>query len=140
MRPLPVLLAAACAASLLAGCAAAPTSDSAKKFKGDQQAVAKVVDDLSTAATKSDGKRICTSILAPALAQRLPSGTRDCAKVIEDQLSDADAGALTIDVKSVQVSGDTATAKVQSTVSGKDAIQTLRFARDGRAWRIAGLG
>jgi outer membrane PBP1 activator LpoA protein len=137
VRYAPPAILALLAAALLAGCSGQTKSNSADDFQGDKKAVAQVVDDLSNAGSDKDTKEICTTILAPEVAAKLKQGNTDCQDVIEDQLKDANAFGL--DVKSVEVTGNTATAQVESTYDGEDKIQTLRFRKDGQAWRLVGF-
>ena len=137
MRSLSSLLSVAVLAALLAGCGAG-SAGSADDFRnGDEKAVAQVVDDLSQAARDRDGREVCTSLLAKEAVAKLQDGTRDCAAVMQDQLSDASPNYV-VDVQDVTVTGDTATAKVESPVFGEQRTQTLRFVREGQAWRLAG--
>ncbi len=132
------LLPAALAASLLAGCAGGTsTSDNAKDFRGDQKAVAEVVDDFAKAGKDRDAKEICTTIFAKDVAAKLKQGTDDCEDVVKNQLDDASN--YDLDVKKIAVDGTTATAQVESQFDGEDALRTLTFVKDGQAWRIASI-
>ena len=133
-----LLLTAPLVAALLAGCGGASASKSAGDFKGDQRAVAQVVDDLSSAASKRDAKKICNDVFTTDLAKRLVRGSDQCKDLVADQLKDADVYKMTIE--SVQITGARATASVKSQVNGDDKLTTLSFARQGREWRLAGLG
>jgi hypothetical protein len=137
VRRLTLLLASLIAAGALAGCSASGTSKSAKNFSGPKKDVAAVVDDLSSAGSKRDAKEVCTSIFSRQLVSKLSQGTRDCQAVIKDQLKDADVFGL--DVKTVDISGNTATASVTSKVDGSEKAQTLTFVRQNGAWRISGI-
>jgi outer membrane PBP1 activator LpoA protein len=137
VRYAPPVILALLAAALLAGCSGQTKSNSADDFQGDKKAVAQVVDDLSNAGSDKDAKEICTTIFAPEVAEKLNQGNRDCQDVVKEQLKDANAFGL--DVKSVDVSGTTATASVESKYDGEDKLQTLRFRKDGQAWRLVGF-
>jgi ketosteroid isomerase-like protein len=137
VRLLPTSLAAVLAAALLAGCAGQATNDAADDYQGEKKAVAQVIDDLAAAGRDRDAKEICTSILAESVVDKLRQGKSDCQDALSDQL--ADASDFQLDVESIQVSGDTATAKVKAPVDGKDVVQTLTFQREGRTWRLAKL-
>ncbi len=139
-----ILLAIGALAVSSTGCAASGTtsSDSAKEFSGVQADVAKVVDDLESAAKKRDGKKVCNEILAPALLKTF-SASRTCKSVVDDNLSDADLFGMT--VTSVQVNGTTATAVVESDTGKDDAKQknTFTFVKDSAAngvWKISSFG
>jgi hypothetical protein len=137
VRFTPPALLALLAALVLAGCSGQTASNSADDFSGDQKAVAQVVDDLADAGSDGDAKEICDTLLSRELSAQLKQGNRDCQDIIDDQLSDANV--FDLDVQSVQVDGDTATARVQSTFDGEDVLRTLRLERDGQAWRLVGI-
>lgn len=137
MRFTPAVILALLAALALAGCSGQKKNDSAADFNGDQKAVAQVVDDLSNAGSDKNTKEICGTIFAPEVADQLKQGDNDCQSVVEEQLKDANA--FDLDVTSVKVTGDTATARVTSKYDGQDEVKTLRFRKDGQAWRLVGL-
>ena len=121
---------------LLAGCApAGNTGVNTGHFQGDSKAVAQVLSDFSDAASHKDGKRACARLLASDLVHRL--GPR-CAQVMKDQFDDADT--FKLDVQSIGVNGDTATARVSSDVNGDKTPATLTLKREAGGWRLAGLG
>jgi hypothetical protein len=135
MRRLP--LAALLLALALAGCGASSTANNAKDFKGDQKAVAQTIDDFGKAVRDNDQKTICTDLLARALVQRLDASRQKCTGAISDQL-DA-AGDTKLDVKTISVTGNRATASVVSKVDGKDRTQTLTLVNESGRWRLSGL-
>jgi hypothetical protein len=136
----PVILAAALLAP--GGCGTS-SSDSSDKFKGREKQVAEAIDDLGDAARKRDSRKICDSLLTPAVRDRLAQlakvshrGT-DCADQLEDSLQDATT--LDLKVESISISGNTATARVKSDLRrGKDPVDTLEL-EDQRGWRISKL-
>jgi hypothetical protein len=133
-RTLALLLVAA---GLATGCGAS-TSNSASNFSGDKKDVATTVDDLASAAKKSDEAKICTDLLTPALIDTLRAADSNvsCNTAINDAIKDADTFDMT--VKSVNVTGDKATAVVDS--KHKDANDTLAFEKVGGRWKIANFG
>jgi hypothetical protein len=138
-RPLALLLA--CALAL--GACGQTSKDSAKGFKGDQQAVAQTIENLQTEGSKrtSDSSRkICNDLLAPDLVARIKqASSKPCDVVIKDALGDADS--FELQVQKVTINGDQATAVVQSQASGnKDRTDTLTLKKVGNAWKIAALG
>jgi hypothetical protein len=137
VRLAPTAILALLAAAVLAGYSGQTKNDSAGDFQGDKKAVAQVIDDLSNAGSDKDAKEICTTIFAPEVAEKLKQGNRDCQDVVEEQLKDANS--FGVDVKSVEVSGDTATARVESKYNGKDELRTVRLRKDGQAWRLVGI-
>jgi hypothetical protein len=136
--PRRLALCALLAAAAVAGCAPSSSSNQADDFSGTQKDVAETIDDLSSAARSSDEKEICSTLLARDLVRKLDAAQGRCSGAISDQLdtiNDAD-----IDIRSIQVSGDTATARVVTEFDGNDRVSTLRLVRDAGRWRVAGLG
>jgi hypothetical protein len=131
-RVLALLLAAA---GLATGCGTAG-SDSAKDFSGVREDVAGTVEDLESAARSSDEDEICTRLLAGALIDTLRSGGQSCTSAVSDALDDADTFDLT--VKSVTVTGDKATAVVDS--KEKTANDTFALVKEGGRWKISSFG
>lgn len=143
MRPVATSFAILVLAALGAtGCGQAQTK-SADSFKGVEKHVATMFDDLASAAKRADARKICDTYLSAALKARLTRLARtskrgtDCADQLKDSIRDADA--FDLDVKSVKVSGSTATATVLSkTTAERDPIDTVKLV-DERGWRIAEL-
>jgi len=121
----------------LAGCGASSTTDNAKDFKGEQKAVAQSLDDFAQAARDNDEKEICTSLLARELVRSLDASSQRCTGAISDQL-DA-AGDDKLDVKTIVISGRTATATVVSKVNGDDRRQTILLVNQDGRWRLSGI-
>lgn len=129
---------------VLSACGQA-TEDSAKDFKGEQNAVAQTVEDLQEASSKGDEDKICTELLAPALAAKIKTaGARNdpkatCASTLGDSLRDADT--FELQVEKVALDGTTATATVTSDAGGdKDRTATLQLVKDKGSWKISSLG
>ncbi len=131
-RTLALLLAAA---GLATGCGSA-SSNSASDFTGIKKDVAKTVDDFESAARSSDEGKICRDLLAGSLIETLRSGGKTCNSAVSDALDDADTFKMT--VKSVTVSGNTATAVVDS--KEKTANDTFQLANVGGRWKISSFG
>ena len=122
----------------LGACGSTP-KDSAKSFKGDQRAVAQTVEDLQSAASKGDQKKICGQLLADSLvAQIRTSSKKSCDDAIQDAIRDVDA--FELQVQKVTVNGDAATATVKSEAGKDHTASTLTFVREHAAWKIATLG
>jgi hypothetical protein len=120
----------------LASCTAAPR-DSAKDFKGDERAVAQAVEELETAARKSDSDTACTKLFAPQLLASLKQGGKTCKAAVKDAFDDADSTDLS--VEDVTITGTKATAKVTSGTGSKKRSDTLQLQKAGAAWRISSL-
>jgi hypothetical protein len=131
-RPLALLLVAA---GLATGCGAAATNSSTG-FAGPKTDVAKAVEDLESAARKSDEGKICTSVFATALVKTLATAGQSCTQAVSHALDDSDTFDLT--VKSVTVEGSTATAVVKS--KRKSTEDTFQLVKESGRWKIASLG
>src|SRR6478609_6212607 len=104
-------LAAALLALMLSACGAAPASQESKFTNGDQQAVAKLVDELKSAGG-------------------------DCVAEMKRAITDASDYDLQVD--DVKVSGSTATARVRQGKTKK--IATFAFIKEKGGWRASALG
>lgn len=122
---MPVLLAGA--AVLAAGCGGEQRDD--VTFRGEQAEIADVVSDLQDAAEQDEVTRICRALVAEDL-----SGAA-CADRVQLAIDDSDQYAL--DVRSVRVTGDTATARVITGSGDSERTATMRFVREGSSWRIS---
>ena len=123
-------------ALLLAGCGAAER-DSAKDFKGQEAAVAKVVEDLESAARSNDPQKVCAALLDDRLLAALETQGTNCRTGAKDAFRDADSFDLT--VKEVTISGTSANAKLTAGTGSDERDYTLELARDGNAWKISSL-
>jgi hypothetical protein len=120
----------------LTACGASQTSNSASEFKGQQAAVAELVDQLATAGRAGDAEKICTEILSKQLVAELKGAGGDCVTEMDRAIDDASDFDLT--VRSVKVTGDTATAQVRQGDTGTTA--TFTFVKEGGGWRASALG
>jgi ABC-type oligopeptide transport system substrate-binding subunit len=139
-RPSTALLAVAlAAAALAAGCAPQTTtsSNSVSKFRGDQRAAAQTVEDLQAAADDSNETKICSQVLAKALADRLAAANHGCPAAVNEAIKDADSTDMT--VEAVRVTGNRATARVKFETGKKDRRANIALVREGGRWRIAGF-
>jgi coenzyme F420-reducing hydrogenase beta subunit len=124
-------------AAMLAGCGAAP-KDSAKKFKGEPQAVAKSIEQLETAGSKDKPADVCSKLLSAKLLGALEKQGTNCRTAVKEAFKDADSFDITVD--KVTVTGTTATAKVQYRSLSNDKNATLLLDKEGSAWKISSLG
>jgi hypothetical protein len=132
IRLLPLALVAA-----LAGCGPAPSSTSS--FKGNEKAVAQVIEDLQSDAQGRKPSAICSDVLSRALADKLKSAGNDCAGEMEKITGDADD--FELKVTDVTITGNSATAKVEARRgSDKKATTTYTLVREGNDWRLNDLG
>jgi hypothetical protein len=107
------------------------------RFRGDAKAVAQALDDLAETGRKKDGQRACAELLSHRRVDALDKGG-GCRKAMEDQFDDADV--FKLDVRSIDVSGDRASARVLSDFDGKQVPRTLGLVREDRRWRLDSVG
>jgi len=121
----------------LAGCtqAGSKNTDSAKDFKGEQQAVASTVEDLQTAAKNRKGTTICADLITAELRDKISS--TDCPKVVKDAVRDTDE--VDLKVKTVTIDGNTATATVHEKTGGDGRTRTVELQKVAGRWRISAL-
>jgi hypothetical protein len=137
--PRPAALAVLALAALLAACApSSGSNDSADDFRGDQRAVASTVEDLESAAADGDETRICRDLLAPALVRSL-AAQGGCPAAVDKAIDNSDTFA--VDVESVRIAGNNATARVKSETGDTDRFGTLTLTRirPSAGWRIERL-
>jgi hypothetical protein len=129
-------VAAVIASSLaLSACGAAKQED---KFSGEQANVAKVISQLQSDGEKRKPDDICSKLLAKALQDKIAAAGSNCAAEMKKAIEDADT--FKLDVQSVKITGDNATAIVKGTDHGKGVLRTFTFARDGGTWKITSFG
>jgi hypothetical protein len=133
------LLASCALAPLLAtGVAACGTTVSTGSYKGESKAVAQRISDFQSDVTGRDEQKLCNRDFASAVRARLQAAGGDCVQALNNQLGAIDDYELA--VKSIAVHGAGATARVKSTWSGKQQrASTMRFVKEGGAWRIVAL-
>jgi hypothetical protein len=124
-----VALAVLCAA-LLSGCGGGPS---------DSERVHTAVQAFGAATAAKDYQRLCDTLLAPKLVQKVESVGLPCEVALRQGLGSVQKPTLTIG--RITVKGDTATAEVQSSAAGEaPSHDTLQFVRVAGEWRIASLG
>jgi len=112
----------------------ATESASSEKFKGEQRAVAEVVEELADAGGRKDADRICKELFARALREQGDRVAADCVEALRTSLDDADA--YDFKVESVTITGNRARARVRSS---SPRAGTIDFVREPREWRIAAV-
>jgi hypothetical protein len=132
------LLGAAAATLLVAAAAGCGETASTGSFQGESHAVAQAIADFQSNVTAREQKKLCQNDLAAAVTARLTRGGGSCQAALKNQLLQIDATGLTI--RSIAVNGNTATARVKSTYSGKTRESTLTLVKEGGRWKIAGVG
>jgi len=102
-----------------------------------EQAVGEdVVDELAQAGRRHDAEKICRDILAKRLVDELKAAGGDCLTEMDRAISDAND--YDLQVRSVKVTGNTATAQVRQGDDGK--VATFSFVKEGNAWKASALG
>ena len=120
---------------LLAGCGTQAQPSSVDNFQGTEREVAQKIEDLQDAGKRNKPDDICANILASSLVDQIEEAGADCAQEMKKAIEDADD--FELDVRSVKVTGDTATAQVRR---GKDGpTETMQFTREKGQWRATAL-
>ena len=137
------LVAIVGAAMALAGCGETE-KDSSKNFKGDQQQVAKVIEQLEVASRKRgdpDGKQICTKLITDQLARTIAAQQRNanCDQRVKESLKDirSGGGISTLKVLKVRVDDDKASASVEAENGDDKETSNYTLVKSGNSWRIS---
>ena len=130
-------LAAPVVALLLSGCGAAADNQESKFTEGSDQAqIASLVDKLSTAGAARDADTICTEVLATTLVDELKAAGGNCVSEMDRAIKDASD--YDLQVTSVKINGNNASAQVRQGKDGQTA--TFTFVKEGGAWKASALG
>jgi ketosteroid isomerase-like protein len=125
---LPVVVAAAAAGLLAAGCG-----------KSDDDKVRDTLTRFERATEKRDYKALCDNVFSEDLVQRLRAVGLPCVVALQ-RSTVASTLQPSITVEQVKVRGDTALARVTTTAVGQRASHdTIRLVKQGNDWRIASL-
>jgi hypothetical protein len=130
------LVATAALLALFASACGATESSDQPDFKGPEQQIVDVVDELAQAGRRHDAEKICRDILAKRLVDELKAAGGDCLTEMDRAISDASD--YDLQVRSVKVTGNTATAQVRQGDDGK--VATFSFVKEGNAWKASALG
>lgn len=146
IRPLavpPILLAAALMAP---GACGQASTDNTDDFTGAQRDVARAVYDFRDAIARRDEAKICDAYFTGALRDEIVRVSKQagrgttCASAVQDSIQDIDATDITIPKDGITISGDTATVRITTDLTGDtpDPTDTLTLT-DERGWRISKL-
>ena len=114
---------------LLAGCGGGPS---------DTEQVHATVEAFGQATAAKDYQRLCDTLLAPKLIEKVESIGLPCEVALKQGLGDVKAPTLTIGA--IKIDGDDATAQVNSTAQGQTPSKdTLKLQRVNAKWKIASL-
>ena len=129
-------LALAVLSLAVSACGAAPADQESKFTNGDQQAIAKLVDELAEAGRAGNAEKICTEILAKQLVDELKTAGGNCETELKRAIDDAND--YDLQVTDIKVTGTTATATVRQGESKNAA--TFAFIKEKAGWRASALG
>ncbi|HXB14867.1 MAG TPA: hypothetical protein VNV44_03890 [Solirubrobacteraceae bacterium] len=130
------LLAFACLTALALGAAACGTTTTTAGFHGAEHEVAQTVADLQSDISSSERKKICERDFAAPVVDKI-GGVQACEAAVKNRLSEIDNTEL--QVESVKVAGNTATAQVKSVYGGKKQLRTVTLAKEGSRWKITAI-
>jgi copper chaperone CopZ len=125
------------ALAAVGGCAQAGTGSSGS-FSGQAKDVATVISNLSSDGQRRKESDICDTVLSQALRAKVAQGGQDCASEMKKAIEDADG--FSLDVQSVDVTGNTATARVKSTDRDRDVVRTFKLVKERGDWRVDSFG
>lgn len=127
-------LLATLAALLIAACG----GGDAASAEDPEAAVREVVMAFGEATAAKDYRRLCDSILAPALVDELSQVGLPCTSALREGLGEVRDPRLS--VGEIRVQGDRASAEIQTSATGQEPSRDrLRLQRVAGRWRIASL-
>jgi hypothetical protein len=134
MRMYPIVLLSA----LVLGATGCTQQQSASNdFTGAKKAVAQVVLDLSSDASRGRQADVCGNLLSKRLEKSIAGGS-SCNSEVKKAFEDADQS--TIEVDEVTITGDKATAMVSSEDRDEKVKRTFELVREDDSWRIDSFG
>lgn len=102
----------------------------------DQQEVRQTVERFAQASRDKDYQALCDDLLSAALVQQLRTVDRPCEVVVRIGLGDVQNP--TLEVRSVKVDGDKATAQVRGAAARQQPLDTkILLVREHGEWRIS---
>jgi limonene-1,2-epoxide hydrolase len=103
----------------------------ARRYSGERKPVAQVVDDVQSGLDDNDGRRVCNDLFTERWAAQVSRGAgKSCVAFVDDVESGKRQAHL--EVKSLTISGDVATARIDE----RNSHETWRFVRVGGRWRV----
>ena len=130
------LLVVVLATAGLAGCGGA--GEAGAEFEGVESDVAEAIERLETRGTRQESAgEICRDLLTTALAQRLAGDGGSCEREIRQAIADADFSQLS--VTDVNVRGEAATARVESSAGETRRQATVELTRERGDWRVSAI-
>ena len=105
----------------------------ADDYSGEEARVATVVDRFEEAYENTDGRQICDEIFTPGFASEYSSSGGGCAGV----WSEGTSGYAEIDIHTLTITGDSATAIADDEDHTDDWV--INLSRENGVWRISGI-
>ena len=122
-----MLAALLAAAALVAGCG-----------EDDERTVRETLGEFAEATANKDYQRLCDDLLSPDLVEQVRRVNLPCEVALQTGFGDVENPR--IEVRSVKIDGDTATAQVRSTASNQEpSTDTIQLEKVDGSWRIASL-
>ena len=116
------------------GCGGDDDDTNADRYEGEEAEVAALVDDVAEAGRDGDGERICEQIFADPLAANIEKESKQsCATEVEENLPEDE---YELEVDSVDVNGDEATAAVTDQDDNKSVLHVVKVDSDWRVLRV----
>ena len=132
------MIGGACLAVALSGCSLTPTSSSGTAgFTGAKALVASTLNLLSTDGSSGNGADICKNVLSTTQRKSL-NAIGNCTTIIDNQLKTIDT--FTVTIKSITVTGATATARVQTELNGNKVVTSVALKNETDGWRLDSIG
>jgi hypothetical protein len=130
----PALISTVLVLSLTAAsCSGGTSSANSGSFKGVEGSVAATINQFQSDASSTNGADMCANVLDTALLAKIKRAG-NCTTVINAQLKTVDD--FTVTIKSIKVTGTTATARVQTVNNGNKVFNTLKLIDEKAGWRV----
>jgi hypothetical protein len=118
------------------GCSLGADSEP-QPVQGAPKAIVATIDGLERAVAHRDWARVCDQLFTKAALER--AGGAGCAKRLA--VDGAGVRRPSIQIRGIEVKGDTASVKVATTAEGQARLEdTLQLRREGGRWLIEALG
>ena len=125
--PRSVIAAVLAAAALLSACG-----------RSEEREVRATLERYAEAVEKKDYQALCDDLLSRDLIDNLRRVGKPCEIALQDGLEDVQEP--TIEIRSVKVEGDTASAVARTDAANQDPSEdTIRLAKEDGAWRVFDL-
>ena len=106
--------------------------------ESDEERVRETLESFADATARKDYQRLCDDLFSEKLVEEVRQ-TVPCEVALKNS-SLEEARNPKLEVRSVKIDGDTATAVVRTTAANQPASQdTVRLVRERKQWRIAAL-